>query len=161
MPPAENLRVKHRRGNARECRAAPLPQDRRALLSKIHIARKDLALDEDSYRGLLMRITGEVSAKDCADQALMAVLEEFTRLGWTAKGKRPASRHPHVRKVYAVWGDMKGLVADSSSAALNAFVLRQTGVSSPEWLDGPQANKVTEGLKAWRARLQAKGVANG
>ena len=34
------------------------------------------------------------------------------------------------------------------------------GVGAPEWLDSRQANKVTEGLKAWLAREQAKETAS-
>ena len=162
MPQAEKLPAKHRHGRAREPRAAAMPQDRRALVAKVHIARKDLAMEEGSYRALLLRVAGSDSAATCTDQQLIAVVDEFKRLGWTPTGKRPTSRHPHVRKVYAVWGDMKGLLSDPSRKALDSFVHRQTGMSSPEWLDGPQANKVTEGLKAWRARLvAAKEQANG
>lgn len=36
---------------------------RSPLLAKIHIARKDLGLDEDTYRAVLIRITGKRSAK--------------------------------------------------------------------------------------------------
>lgn len=152
MRPAEKHSTKPR---ALEPRTAAAPADRRALLAQVHIARKDLALEEDSYRALLQRVAGTESAGTCTVPQLLAVVAEFKRLGWAQKVKRPASRHAHVRKVYAVWGDMKGLVDNHSRQALDAFVHRQTGVSSPEWLDGPQANKVTEGLKAWRARLVA------
>lgn len=154
MRPAEKLPTKHRQSRAREPRASAAPVDRRALLAQVHIAKKDLALDESSYRGLLQRIAGTPSASNCTEPQLLAVVAEFRRLGWAPKVKRPASRHAHVRKVYAVWGDMKDLVSNPSRQALDAFTLRQTGVSSPEWLDGQQANKVIEGLKAWRQRLQ-------
>jgi hypothetical protein len=48
---------------------------------------------------------------------------------------------------------MKPLLEHGNHTALLAFVKRQTGVDNPEWLDGAQANKVIEGLKAWHARL--------
>ena len=59
-----------------------------------------------------------------------------------------------------------GFQRDGSAApvdALRAFVQRQTksrltpdGISAPEFLDGPQANRVIEGLKAWLAREKHK-----
>ncbi len=32
------------------------------LLAQLHIARKDMALEEESYRALLYRVTGQTSA---------------------------------------------------------------------------------------------------
>lgn len=137
--------------------------DRRAMLSKVHIARKELALAEESYRAILRRVAGWDSAADCTDAQLDAVLAEFRRLGWKPKTKRPASGVAHVRKIYALWTAMKGGLADGSDAALRAFVRRQTksaanpeGIASPEWLDAAQANKVIEGLKAWSERIAAQ-----
>ena len=126
---------------------------RRAMLAKVHIARKELGLQDDDYRAVLQRITTHASASDCTDSQIDAVLDEFRRLGWTPKTKRPAgSKKPHVRLVWALWGELKPHLRDGSSAALRSFVQRQTGVADPEWLDPAQANAVTEGLKAWLKR---------
>nr|WP_294547628.1 regulatory protein GemA [uncultured Rhodopila sp.] len=133
---------------------------RRAMICKLHIARKELALAEESYRAILLRIAKRDSARDCTDEQLDAVLAEFRRLGWRPKSKRPSSGVPHVRKIHALWTAMQPHLADGSEAALRAFVRRQTkskvnpeGIGSPEWLDATQANKVIEGLKAWGERL--------
>jgi phage gp16-like protein len=131
---------------------------RTALLAKMHIARKDLALEEDSYRALLSRVTGCASAADCTDAQLETALAEFRRLGWTPKAKRrPLSTKPHVRKVFALWGAMKPFLRNGTTKALCAFVERQTGVSDPEWLSPEEATKVVEALKAWARRLKMGG----
>ena len=134
--------------------------DRRALLAKVHVARKQMALTEDSYRAVVRRITAKNSSSDCTEPQLVALVEEFRRLGWKA---RPLSGKPYVRKIYALWGELKPYLSDSSTPALAAFVRRQTmslaapqGVGSVEWLDANQANRVTEGLKAWLRREKAK-----
>lgn len=132
-------------------RAAPY---RRKLLARVAIARKQLALHDDSYRALLARVTGHESAKAASDAQLLAVIAEFERLG--LKPYRKASEKPHVRKIFALWASMRGLVQHPSRDALRAFVQRQTGVADPEWLSPDQANKVTEGLKAWRKRVRAR-----
>lgn len=141
----------------------PDPAHRRARLAKIHIAKKALAMEDDSYRALLRRITGIDTSSALEIAQLDLVLAEFKRLGFhdapDARRYRRAAHHPHVRKVYALWWALKPMLRDGSDAALRSFVRRQTrsdltpdGVSSPDFLNPEQANKVTEGLKAWLKR---------
>lgn len=133
---------------------------RRPMVAKVHIARKELGLDEGTYREVLVRVTGRDSSAGCTDAQIEAVLMEFKRLGWAPKQtRRPLSGKPHVRKVWALWGELKPHLRDGSPKALRSFVMRMTGVADPEWLTGEQATVVTEGLKAWLAREQAKGRA--
>ena len=37
-------------------------ESRKSLMAKIHIAQKDLGLDEDTYRAMLFNLTGKISA---------------------------------------------------------------------------------------------------
>lgn len=122
-------------------------------IQQVQIARKQMAMDEATYRAVLVRITGERSCTALDSAKLDRVIAEMKRLGWRPTGHRPTARHAHVRKVYAIWTSMAPLLDDPSQPALRAFVVRQTGVTSPEWLDGQQGNLVIEGLKAWRRRL--------
>lgn len=130
----------------------PATPQRRAAIAKIQIARKALALEEDSYRALLQRVAGVGSSTLCSDQQLIAVLEEFKRLGFAAPTRKRSDK-PHVRKIYALWRALKPHLTNGSDAALAAFVKRQTGVDKPEWLDAVEGNKVIEGLKAWLWRM--------
>ena len=138
----------------------PAP-DRRALIAKIHLAKKQLALTDDSYRDVLRRVTGFESAAAMRLEQLDAVLKEFARLGWKPKPARRRSDKPQVRMIWAIWRDIVALQGHGDDAALRAFVARQTrtaahpnGISSPEFLDAAMGNRVAEGLKAWRGRLQ-------
>lgn len=135
---------------------------RRAMLAKVHIARKELGLSDEAYGDVLLRITGAESAAALSDAQLDRVLGEFKRLGWKPKDGRRRSAKPNVRMIFAIWADLKPHVADPSDAALNAFVRRQTasklhplGITAPEFLDAQSANKVIEGLKAWLMRVRA------
>lgn len=132
--------------------AAAKPANRRALLAQVHMAKKQLALHDDSYRAILSRIAGQESAAAITDAGLVAVVAEFRRLGWKNRPFRPGSKKPHVRKVWAIWCDMKDILRDPSADGLRGFTKRMTGVDDPEWLTGEQANVVVEGLKAWRRR---------
>ena len=148
-------------------RPAGRPGDRRALLARVHIARKEMALDEIAYRALLLRVMGQESAADATDAQLTRVLAEMTRLGWKPKSGRRLSQRPDIRMIHAIWTDIRRLICDGSldfdaDQALRTFVARQTksqknpaGITSPEWLRGADVTKVIEGLKGWRARLLA------
>jgi hypothetical protein len=152
---------------------------RSPMLAKVHIAKKELGLDDETYRDVLVRVTGKTSSKGLSDRQLDAVLVEFRRLGWVPKkatagaphgGKaagryRPASDKPHIRKIFAIWEDMcaLGIPRIANRTGLAVFVQRMTktaarpeGLSDPEWLSPNEANVVVEGLKAWRARELAK-----
>ena len=143
--------------------------DRRGMLAKVHIAKKQMGLEDADYRAVLERVVHHSSASDCTDADLHVLLSEFRRLGWKETGQRRTSAQPHVRKIYAIWGDMRGLLEHADDEALRSFVKRQTrsvknpdGIGSPEWLGPDEANKVIEGLKAWRARLlRAQGATHG
>lgn len=131
--------------------------NRRGLLACIHVAKKELRLDEDTYRAALEQVVGKSSAGECTDAELSRLADHFRRLGWAPKKagpKRAPSTNPHVRKVWAVWGDLErsGALRHPGKAALYAFVERMTGVTDPHWLSPEQANQVVEGLKAWLRR---------
>jgi phage gp16-like protein len=128
----------------------------RAMIQKVQIARRQLGLDDESYRAVLLRITGQTSSTACTVRDLDALLREFTRLGFQPRPARKTSPKAQVRMIYAVWADIAHLLRSDAdkTAALRSFVKRQTGVDAPEFLDAAQANKVLEGLKAWRTRLR-------
>lgn len=126
---------------------------RKKRLASIHIARKALALEEESYRALLYRVTGQTSAKELTDAQLRDVVSEFKRLGWRGVRQYPAARTPEVRKIFAIWKSLSGvLTCNGSRAGLRAFVERQVGVSDPNFLNGAQARQVVEALKSIQKR---------
>lgn len=138
--------------------------ERRALLAKVHVARKQMALDEADYRAIIQRVAQQASAATCSDAQLVALLKEFHRLGWQpqSRGRRPSDK-PYVRKIHAIWGELRPLLDDAGDEALRGFVQRQThsaknpdGISDPEWLSPAEATKVIRGLQGWLARVREK-----
>ena len=57
-------------------------------LAKIHIAKKQLGLDDDTYRAMLQRITGKVSAGDLDAGERRRVMAHLNRAGFRVKGRR-------------------------------------------------------------------------
>lgn len=131
-----------------------------ASLAKIHIAKKDLGLDDATYRALLVRITGKDSSSKMSEHQRRDVLEEFRRLGWKAQAKtggkrRPRSNKPYVRLMYALAKNISqsGYWALPYKDALRALVKKETGIDNPEWLTFEQASPVIEALKKIEQRV--------
>lgn len=142
-------------------------QQRLGLIKKVHVARRSLGIEEDDYRALLKRVTGHESAKDCQRGELVAVMDEFARLGFQAKGL-PSVRTPAggfvARKARAMWISLHqlGAIDDPSERALEAFGRRQLGVERLQWADETQGYRLIEALKAiaqrsgWDQRTSSK-----
>lgn len=133
-----------------------------SALAKIHVGKKQLGLDDDTYRDLLGRVTGKRSLRDMSDTEHGAVLEEMKRLGFRPVAKaKPAVKGalqldgPYVPKLRALWisGWNLGVVHDRTDEGLAAFVRRTTGLDHVNFAYDPaDANKAIEGIKAWLAR---------
>ncbi|MBF0247012.1 MAG: regulatory protein GemA [Alphaproteobacteria bacterium] len=141
---------------------------RRQLLGKVHIAKKTLGLDDDTYRDLLEAHTGKRSASKCSNAQLVDLVEHFKTQGFKPKRKAPAragrsnlADGESQRKVRALWLSLYhlGLVQESSEPALAAFVKRQAGVEDLRFLTPSKSYKVIEALKSWASRPVDKGGA--
>lgn len=111
---------------------------RAASLAKIHIARKDLGLDEETYRALLREVAGVDSAADLTPTGLARVLDHLRRLGWRPKPARRAKRRPHtldrsaqLRKIEAQLSELR-----ASWGYADKIAKRMFGVEKVEWLRG-------------------------
>lgn len=128
-------------------------------LAKIHIAKKELCLDDDTYRCLLERLFGVTSAAALTDRQHGRLLGELRRLGWKPKpakrAKPPPLRLPQLRKMRLLWYRLveAGVIRSVEESSLVHFVKNQTGVERLEWLSVAQASQVIEALKAWGRRV--------
>lgn len=126
-------------------------------LAAIHIAKKQLGLDDDTYRAVLVRVTGKSSAAAMSQAELGRVLDEFRSKGFrpASKGGRKPLEGRFAKKLQALWiaAWNLGLVRNRDDAALIAFAERQTGISHVRFLQSAaDARKVIEALKAWMVR---------
>ncbi|NPE59254.1 regulatory protein GemA [Dickeya dadantii] len=130
------------------------------LIKLIHIAKRDLRLDDDTYRQVLTNTTKKNSTRDMTVPQLIVVLEAMKRRGFKVKPAKKAvtgrklDDAPQSRKIRSLWLEMadKGIVRDRSEAALAAFVRRETGIDGLQWLNSEQASHVIEKLKKWQYR---------
>lgn len=139
---------------------ATAPDIRRREMAQIHIAKAQLGLDDETYRSMLWSIARVRSSKDLDWTGRKKVLDHLKQCGFKVKpGKAAKTRvlasDDQSRKIRALWLELAqaGAVRDPSETALASFVRRHTGVEALQWLSGPQASRMIEHLKRWRARV--------
>lgn len=137
---------------ARPATFAPDPE-RRVLIAKIHVAKKEMALLEDDYRAMLINVTGRASSADCTVTELRAMVEEMKRKGFRPKRSNAAAKpadHPSAAKARALWISLYhlGAIDNPSEHALEAFARRQLGCLKMQWADQALSYKLIEALKA-------------
>lgn len=118
-------------------------------LSKIHIAKKDLGLDDDTYRALLTRVAGVRSAKDLNPRQTGRVLAEFVRLGWTPSatktGRKTPVPAPDRQKLI---GKIEAFLAEAQRpwTYVDSMAARMFKIERVEWLDPEQLQKMVAAL---------------
>lgn len=139
--------------------------DRLRYIKLIHVARRELRMDDDTYRMMLSGMKGLDGATSTADLSvpnLLKVLEQLKQRGFkvrpNAAGKRPKANDEQSKKIRSLWLTLHGLgaVRDPSEEALAKFVLNMTKVSALQWLNTAQASRVIENLKQWQCRVTNK-----
>ncbi|CDZ61448.1 Mu-like prophage protein Gp16 [Neorhizobium galegae bv. orientalis] len=130
-------------------------------IAAIHIAKKQLSLDDDTYRAKLMNITGKRSTKDMSEDERQRVITVLRNDGFkpVQSARRPDGRlrlsGKYARKLQALWiaGWNLGIVRNREDAALQTFVTGQTGLTAERFLHHAEdARKVIEALKKWMER---------
>lgn len=142
--------------------SAPLAAARAAqygqLIRQIHTAKRDLGLDDDTYRKTLARFAaGKTSSKDCSVAELQAVIEHCHDCGWPrAGGVRHKPLTATQKKMWALWQTLadEGKVRNRRMAGLLGWIAGQTDphVERLEWLTGAQEHALIESLKKWVER---------
>lgn len=129
------------------------PDPRRQQLARIHMARKQLALDEETYRALLKRVTGKDSSGAMTTAQRNAVIAEFVRLGFKDQDRkarraafpgRPSTvdGRPLLRKAEALLADSKRPWSYAHAMAKQMF-----HVARVEWLHDDQLHKLVAALQ--------------
>lgn len=143
---------------------------RKADLAAIHIAKKQLGWDDDTYRDLLWTVCRVKSSGDLDFTGRKRFLDHLRQCGFVnAATKRTTARSAPRKAVsgdltatqrlmFSLWQQLAdaGLVHERRMSALVAFAQRQTGVERLEWLKPKQQDLVVESLKRWLKRGEAE-----
>lgn len=131
-----------------------------AAIKMIHVAKRELGMNDDDYRVVLGRATrgATTSLRAMTDGQLQDVIGEMKALGFVPTSSSASSRKvrgPFAPKLLALWlsGWNLGVFHSQEERALIHFVERQTGIAHVQWLRDPRdAAKAIDGLKLWIAR---------
>lgn len=138
------------------------PDTRRRELAAIHIAKKDLGLDDGTYRDMLFAVARVRSSADLDQGGRTAVIEHLRRSGFKRKQDRAAAER--VKKP-AVAADCQALVdkleAQLTAAALpwkyaEAIAERMFHVKRLEWCKAGELRKIVAALEYARRRKAAR-----
>ncbi|MBI1495381.1 regulatory protein GemA [Halocynthiibacter styelae] len=133
-------------------------------LQAIQIKRRQLVqahgLDEDDWRDLVQRMTGQRSTRNLKPVQSRALLGELDRLlggryEAPSKGSRKSLSGPYAKKLQALWIACwnMGIIDSADDKALNAFAVRQANVSHANWIRHQEdAVAVIEALKSMLER---------
>lgn len=140
----------------------------KGLIAQIHIAKKQLGLDDETYRAALKSATGKESCADMSKIELMKAVHHFKQHGFKARRGKNSKKYgvtshtpPHSKKsqgdkIRALWIEMhqQGIVHSSDERSLRAFVSRMTRgkYKAPQFCDGEAACRIIEALKDWQKR---------
>lgn len=132
---------------------------RRADLAAIHVIKKALAWDDDTYRDIMFTVcrTRSAGELDFAGRKrflahLMACQEQKGIAGRQKAVKTPWTRQQ--RLLWSLWQQLAdaGLVESRDRKALDAWVHRQCGVDRLEWLTDAQIDLAITSAKGWIKR---------
>jgi phage gp16-like protein len=142
-------------------RSKPANDRRNQLIKLIHVARRELGMQDEDYRNMLANMPalgGRTSSADLSIKGLELVLEALKAKGFRVRAKGPnkvstrrLADDPQAKLARHYWLCLRdaGVLRDSSEKALNSYVKRITKVDDLAWLDQSQINKVIESLKNW------------
>ena len=137
----------------------------RALQKTIHVACRELGLDNDARRDLQLAATGKASMRDMDEGDLKLVINRLKEAGFEDNRQRPtkhkAAPRADLRLVHVLWKKLGdgGHLDRPGRAGLNAFIRSQFGET---WQSVPadvdmlrdwkQIDAVVNALVSWGKR---------
>ena len=146
----------------------PKTVSRGSQLAQIHIAKKELGMDDETYRLFLNNHTGKTSSAKLEMHERFKVIKAFEDAGWKSKNKKYQRKKStsyierQSRYMIALWNDLFKLkkVNSKTNVSFETWIARQINEKgqelpvkiNPDNLDANQRNKLTEMLKVWVER---------
>lgn len=145
---------------------------RNRLIQLIHVAKRQLHLDDDAYRALLQEVTGKESCRGLGIRDLNAVVDHLVSKGfqptgaprvqmrrYRGPGKPVESKSvidQQIGKMMSLWHELAdlGAVRNREMSALRAFICKRCKVDRAEWMSPAQAVQLIEMLKSWLKRVE-------
>lgn len=133
----------------------PADDGRQRDLAKIHIAKKQLGLDEETYREMLKAVAGVASARDLNPAGRRKVIAHLSRAGFKSKkGRRTFPGRPDFAKLYgtgklAMLQKIEAYLAEAKRpwAYVHTMAKRMCKVDRVQWCEPDQLRKIIVALQ--------------
>lgn len=108
-------------------------------LAAIHAAKRDLAMDDATYRAMLVNETGKSSAKYMTPAELNKVLDRLRKAGAKLKPRKRVAQYPgrpHNCDDNAMLGKIEALLSELKApwSYADAIAKNQTGITKLTWV---------------------------
>lgn len=123
-----------------------------AAARKIQIARRQLGMDDDTYRAMLMRTVGATTSKGLTPRQIGRVLAELERLGFQPTGPRKATAGRQTAEPAPERAALIGKIerqlaeAERTIAYADGLARRMFQVERVEWCDPDQLRRLVAAL---------------
>lgn len=143
--------------------------DRYRLYKLLEVGKRELRMDDDSFRAMLARHgatekDGHPSRQTMSIPDLDAALREMRAKGFKPRPRRGRARNmedwraERIKKITALWCALAdaGVVHNRSEKAMVAWCAGITKKARLQWTTTVDLNNCIEGLKRWAAREGVK-----
>ena len=122
--------------------------NRHKMLAKIHIAKKQLGMNDDCYREMLKQVAGVKSAKELDLSGFDKVLRHLKQVGFKARSKAQYPGRPHNADSQRQIKKIEALLADNNLSwkYADAIAARMFGIKKIAWCLPPQLSKIITAL---------------
>ncbi len=129
-------------------------------LAIIHMAKKQLGWDEETYRDVLEMRTGKSSSGKLTAKERSDFIDHLLSCGFKVQ-RKPFRKlnSAEQRKALALWMEIKnrGYLNNSQASLESLFPKLGIQTAKLEWLTGTEVRKLIEALKSWIEREEKKG----
>lgn len=122
----------------------PAYPSRRALTAQVHIAKKDLAMDDEAYRAMLRELYGTESSGSLSFPNLMHLVAHFEKLGWVPK-RNPSPRNNIAKLCKRIWAQCYSLGRPVPDYG-DAIAKQMFGIDKVVWCNAEQLRGITTAL---------------
>jgi phage gp16-like protein len=123
--------------------------NRNAALAQIHIGKKQLGLDDDTYRAMLTSTTGKSSCADMSLGELYKVIHHLKQCGLKSSSRKHGKRPNPGTANKALMNKVEALLADGGYHwnYAHSMAKRMFNVEKVDWLDRVQLHKLIAALE--------------
>lgn len=139
---------------------------RQRQIAQIHIAKKDLGMDDDTYRAMLIGVAGVDSSSKLDYNGMTVVLKHLRASGfkavnegkneWSFVFKLTPDRQTYAKKIYRLAQKLGTADVPKSKAYIEGIAAQMAGATKPlEFCDEEDLHKIIQALEVYLKRQGA------